>query len=86
MIILLAQLATFQLDQLAAVLAANGQVVSIRLAILVKGDAEVTVDPVPSFKLLNEVAMQPGEKRLFKLFETTITLRNVKNFMRSRKI
>lgn len=73
-------------DQLPAVLAANGQVVAVRIAVLVRGDAEVTVTPVPSFKLLNEAAIQPADQRLFKLFETTITLRNVKNFMRSRKI
>ena len=44
------------------------------------------IDPVPSFKLLDETAYQPTEKRLFKQFETTITLRNVKNFVRSRNI
>ena len=47
-------------DQLAALLANNGQVVAIRLAVLVKGDSEVVVYPVPSFKLLNETAAKPG--------------------------
>ncbi|GAA0857997.1 PilW family protein [Aliiglaciecola litoralis] len=73
-------------DQLPAILASDGQVVALRIAILLKGDAEVSIDNTPSFKLLNEAAVNPTEKRLFKQFETTITLRNVKNFMRSRKI
>ncbi|GAC14422.1 PilW family protein [Aliiglaciecola lipolytica] len=73
-------------DQLPAVLDDDGQVVAIRIAVLIKGDAEVSLISVPSFKLLNETAISPSEKRLFKLFETTITLRNVKNFMRSRKV
>lgn len=72
--------------QLGAVLANNGQVVAVRVAILVKGDGEVNIDPIPNFKLLNEEPIQPGENRLYKQFETTVTLRNVKNFMRSRKI
>ncbi len=73
-------------DQLVGVLNNTTQVVAVRMAILVKGDSEITVDPVPFFKLLNEDPIRPAEKRLFKQFETTITLRNVKNFMRSIKI
>lgn len=73
-------------NQLPAILANNGQVVAIRLAVLVKGDAEVSIDNSPKFKLLNEAAVNPTDRRLFKQFETTITLRNVKNFMRSRKV
>lgn len=73
-------------DKLPAALGANGQVVAIRLAILIRGDAEITISPVPSFKLLNEDAITPTTQRLFKQFETTITLRNSKNFMRSRKV
>jgi type IV pilus assembly protein PilW len=73
-------------DALSALRAAGSQVVAIRIAVLLKADSEVMIDPVPSFKLLDEVAFQPAEKRLFKQFETTITLRNVKNFVRSRNI
>ncbi|WJG08482.1 PilW family protein [Aliiglaciecola sp. LCG003] len=73
-------------DQLAAIIANNGQVVAIRLAVLLKGDGEVSINNTPRFKLLNETAINPTEPRLFKQFETTITLRNVKNFMRSRKV
>lgn len=73
-------------DLLAAELASGSQVLAVRIAVLVKGDSEVVIEPVPYFKLLNESPIQPSEKRFFKQFETTISLRNVKNFMRSRKI
>lgn len=73
-------------NEVGAVIAAGGQVVAIRIAILVKGDGEVTIEPTPTFKLLNEQPVTPSAKRFFKQFETTITLRNVKNFVRSRKI
>jgi type IV pilus assembly protein PilW len=73
-------------DEISGYVADNGQVVAIRIALLVKGDGEVFIDPLPRFKLLNEQPIRPSENRLYKKFETTITLRNVKNFMRSRKI
>lgn len=73
-------------NELANVIINNGQVVAIRIAILVKGDGEVLIEPSPTFKLLNEAPISPSENRLYKQFETTITLRNVKNFMRNRKI
>jgi type IV pilus assembly protein PilW len=73
-------------DALNALRTAGSQVVAVRIAVLLKADSEVMIDPVPSFKLLDETAYQPTEKRLFKQFETTITLRNVKNFVRSRNI
>lgn len=66
--------------------AAGSQVVAIRIALLIKADSNVVISPVPSFKLLDENAIQPTEERLFKQFETTITLRNSKNFIRSRNI
>jgi type IV pilus assembly protein PilW len=73
-------------DALAALRLTGSQVVAIRIAVLLKADSEVMIDPVPNFKLLDGAAIQPSEKRLFKQFETTITLRNVKNFIRSRNI
>jgi len=73
-------------DQLPAQRALGSTVITIRLAVLVKGDGEVIIDPVPSFRLLNETSITPSEKRLFKQFESTFTLRNVKNFTRNRKI
>ncbi|MBN7822046.1 PilW family protein [Bowmanella yangjiangensis] len=73
-------------DQLPAMRLRNAGIVAIRIAVLVKGDGEVLIEPTPSFKLLNEDPVTPAEKRLFKKFESTISLRNVKNHMRSRKI
>lgn len=73
-------------DTLGAEKAAGAQVVAIRLAILLKADSEVLIDPVPFFKLFSEDSIQPSEKRLYKQFETTITLRNSKNFIRSRNL
>ncbi|MGO4891595.1 PilW family protein [Flavobacterium sp. W21_SRS_FM6] len=73
-------------DALAALRTAGAQVVAIRIAVLLKADSDVLIDPVPSFKLLDEAVYQPTDKRLFKQFETTVTLRNVKNFIRSRNI
>ncbi|WP_026377015.1 PilW family protein [Aestuariibacter salexigens] len=55
----------------------KSRIVSLRLALLLKGDGEVFIDPVPAFSLLNESPFTPDENRLFKQFETTITLRNV---------
>jgi len=66
--------------------AAGSQVVAIRIAVLVKADSNVVISPTPYFKLLDESPLQPTEERLFKQFETTITLRNSKNFIRSRNI
>lgn len=61
-------------------------VVAIRIALLIKADSDVLISPVPKFKLLNEEPIQPSDERLYKQFETTITLRNSKNFARSRNI
>lgn len=73
-------------DALGAAKASGAQVVAIRIALLVKADSELNIDSSISFKLLNEKAIAPPEKRLFKQFETTITLRNSKNTVRSRNI
>ncbi|WP_299074113.1 PilW family protein [uncultured Paraglaciecola sp.] len=73
-------------DTLGAEKAAGALVVAIRIALLLKADSEVSISPVPRFKLLNEDPIQPSEERLYKQFETTITLRNSKNFARSRNI
>ncbi len=73
-------------DTLGVEKAAGSLVVAIRIALLLKADTDVLISPVPKFKLLNEEPIQPSEKRLFKQFETTITLRNSKNFARSRNI
>lgn len=73
-------------DTLGAERNAGSIVVAIRIALLIKADSDVSISPVPKFKLLNEEFIQPSEERLYKQFETTITLRNSKNFARSRNI
>lgn len=73
-------------DSLVAEKAAGALVVAIRIALLVKADSEIKISPIPSFKMLNEAAFQPAEDKLYKQFETTITLRNSKNFARSRNL
>jgi type IV pilus assembly protein PilW len=73
-------------DTLGAEKAAGALVVAIRIALLLKADSDVLISPVPEFKLLNEDPIEPSEERLYKQFETTITLRNSKNFARSRNI
>lgn len=73
-------------DQLAAQQVNGAMVIAIRLGVLIKGEGEIILDSVPSFRVLNESAVTPSEKRLYKVFESTITLRNVKNFTRNRKL
>lgn len=73
-------------DTLSAEKTAGALVVAIRIALLLKADSDVLISPVPKFKLLSEEPVQPTEERLYKQFETTITLRNSKNFARSRNI
>lgn len=71
-------------SQLPAAYAANAQVVTIRLAILIKGDGEVNLDQPATFKLLNENPMTAPDTGMYKAFETTITLRNMRNFARGK--
>ncbi len=70
-------------SQLAVAYTNDQQVVSIRLAILVKGEGDVRLDKKASFKLLNEDSITAPDNGLYKSFETTVTLRNMKNFARS---
>jgi type IV pilus assembly protein PilW len=58
-------------------------IVALRIAIVIKADSDITVDQKPFFRLLNEDTYTPADYGLYKLFETTITLRNMKNFVRS---
>nr|WP_297349722.1 PilW family protein [uncultured Glaciecola sp.] len=62
----------------------NGKtVVALRIALVVRADSDITVENKPSFRLLNEANYTPSDNGLYKAFETTITLRNMKNFVRS---
>jgi type IV pilus assembly protein PilW len=73
-------------SQLAAAYAANAQVVTLRLALVIKGDGEVYLDQPATFKLLNENAITAPDNGFYKAFETTITLRNMRNFARGNVI
>lgn len=72
-------------DQLLQQRTLGSNVVAIRIALVVEGEGQAFIDPTPTFKLLNETAYTPPGNGLYKQFETTITLRNVKNFVRARK-
>jgi len=69
---------------LANAYATGMQVVSVRLAIVVKGEGDIQLDNQATFKLLNEDTITAPDKGLYKAFETTVTLRNMKNFARGR--
>lgn len=69
-------------SQLSDAFDAGQHVVSIRLAFVVKGEGEIRLDQASTFKLLNEDTITAPDNGLYKSFETTITLRNMKNFAR----
>jgi type IV pilus assembly protein PilW len=52
------------------------------MAIVVKGEGNIALDRKLSFKLLNEDSITAPDKGLYKAFETTVTLRNMRNFVR----
>lgn len=60
----------------------NSHVVAVRIALVVRGDGEGFVTQPSRFKLLNEDGITAPDLGLYKAFETTITLRNTKNFAR----
>lgn len=69
-------------SQLSSAFTAGQHVVSIRLAFVIKGEGQILLDQASTFKLLNEDTITAPDKGLYKSFETTITLRNMKNFAR----
>lgn len=73
-------------QQLVAQRTDAANVVAIRIAILLEGQGSVVVEPTPVFKLLNEASFTPSGSGMYKKFEATITLRNVKNFVRNRRV
>lgn len=73
-------------DELAAQRNAGANVVALRIAVVVEGDGDVKVDPSPTFNMLNESNFTPAGDGLYKKFEATISLRNMKNYVRNRKI
>lgn len=65
---------------------AGAVVVAIRIALLLKGDSDLTISSGPTLRILGENVQIDDVSNLYRLFETTITLRNSKNFVRSRNI
>ncbi len=61
---------------------ADQQVVSIRMAIVVKGEGDIRLERAATFTLLNEDTITAPDNGLYKAFETTVTLRNMRNFVR----
>lgn len=70
-------------NALANQLAQGANVVAIRLALVVRSDSEINVSTPASFRLLDEDSFSTNNDALYKSFETTITLRNMKNYLRS---
>lgn len=73
-------------DQIAGKRNAGANVVSLRIALVVEGDGDVKVEPTPTFTMLNEGSFTPSGNGLYKKFELTISLRNMKNYVRNRKV
>lgn len=71
-------------DNIQAEINKGKSIVALRIALVIKAGSDIRVNTKPSFKLLNEVIYTPEDKALHKLFETTISLRNMKNFVRSK--
>ncbi|MEM0909389.1 MAG: PilW family protein [Pseudomonadota bacterium] len=70
-------------SQLNVALNDNAHVVAIKIALIIKGDGDGFVETHADFKLLNEDSIAAPDKGLYQAFETTITLRNAKNFVRA---
>lgn len=71
-------------DRLAALRAQNQQVVALRWAILLKSyQNQVQQTSAPTFALLNENQVTLDSTHYYQVFTKTVSLRNMKNFVRS---
>jgi len=70
-------------SELAAAFDDNAHVVAVKIALIIKGDGDGFIESPAEFKLLNEDTITAPDKGLYQAFETTITLRNAKNFVRA---
>ncbi|MBU3021859.1 PilW family protein [Aestuariibacter sp. A3R04] len=71
-------------SQLSALRAANRQVVAIRIGVMLKSDgAQVANMPVHELAVLNEKPVKTDDAHYFQVFNQTLALRNMKNFVRS---
>jgi type IV pilus assembly protein PilW len=73
-------------SELPVAYAANAQVVAVRLAIALKGEGQVNLDQPATFRLLNEAVITAPDNNYYQAFETTITLRNMRNFARGNSL
>ncbi len=64
----------------------NATVVAVRLGIVIRGDGDVTLDQPATFRVLNENIITAPDNRYYRAFETTITLRNMRNFARGNTV
>ncbi len=71
-------------DQVAALRAENKQVVALRWGFVIQSyQNEVQLDAAPSIALLNEGALSLTSDHYYQAFSKTLSLRNMKNFVRS---
>nr|WP_280115989.1 PilW family protein [Alteromonas sp. K632G] len=71
-------------DKLAALRAQNQQVVALRWGILLKSyQNQVQQTSAPTFALLNENQVTLDSSHYYQVFTKTVSLRNMKNFVRS---
>ncbi|WP_218396042.1 PilW family protein [Alteromonas lipotrueae] len=71
-------------DKLSALRAQNQQVVALRWGILLKSyQNQVQQTSAPTFALLNENAVTLDSAHYYQVFTKTLSLRNMKNFVRS---
>ncbi|WP_232365126.1 PilW family protein [Salinimonas marina] len=62
------------------------QVVSLRVGVLLRSDTgQVSGIPVSQIAVLNESPVSTEANRYYQVFSQTLTLRNMKNFVRSAK-
>lgn len=67
-------------EQLAALRGQGASVVTIRFAVLVKGDGQVNLPQAAQFKLLNEALQNAPDNGYYRDFGATVVLRNSKNW------
>ena len=71
-------------DELDDIAAANQQVVALRIGLLLySDDGAVNQLTAPRFAVLNETAVTKDTQHYYQVFSHTMTLRNMKNFVRS---
>ncbi|MCW8107364.1 PilW family protein [Alteromonas ponticola] len=71
-------------NQLASLRASNQHVIAIRLGLLLRSDSgQMQQTVAPQYAVLNETAVTVDKAHYFQVFSKTLTLRNMKNFVRN---